>query len=515
MMQMTEELPLLRLERITKTFPNGLVALRGVDLRVYRGKVHGLLGANGAGKSTLIKILSGALPSSGGRIVWRGHSIEYSSPREANAMGIATIHQHIPLVSTLSVLENVFLGDEGRWRHDSSSRKRFLELCARVGYWLDPDGLVGDLSIGQRQMVAIFQALGTGAELIVMDEPTASLAASEREVVYRTVRHLSRVENKAILFVSHFLDEVVALTDCVTILRDGQAVVDAQTNELDESRIAEAIVGRQIVALEHAPTQEVRPDAKMLLEVRELASPGKLEPISLKLRAGEVLGIAGLLGSGRSELLHAIFGADPDATGEVKVAGRLTRRSTTAAVKAGLALVPEDRMAQGLVPGFEIWRNTTLPALDGVSWRRWLPQRESERKRGAEAIRKLQIKADSPDVLVTELSGGNAQKVTIAKWLFSDVKVFLLDEPTAGIDIGAKTDILLLVRELAAAGKAVIIVSSEFEEILAVSGRVLVMRDGRCIAERMAHETSEHELVLLAGGQTAASSSGQHQLGAH
>jgi ribose transport system ATP-binding protein len=507
-MQNVDDAPLLQLEQVTKTFPNGVVALRGVDLKVFRGKVHGLLGANGAGKSTLIKILSGALSSTGGKIVWRGAPAAYTTPKQANELGIATIHQHIPLVLTLSVLENVFLGEEGRWRRDTSYRKRFFDICQRVGYWLNPDQLVSELSIGQRQMVAILQALGTGAELIVMDEPTASLAASEREVVYKIVRHLSKVENKAILFVSHFLDEVVALTDCVTILRDGQAVVDSDTRELDESRIAECIVGRQIVALERAPSEKIRTDARLLLEVSDLASPGKLEPTSFKLREGEVLGVAGLLGSGRSELLHAIFGADPDATGQVKVAGRLLRRSTMAAVRAGIGLVPEDRMAQGLVPGFEIWRNTTLPALEGFSWRRWLPERERERQCGVDAIRRLQIKAHSPDVLVTELSGGNAQKVTIAKWLFSDVKVFLLDEPTAGIDIGAKTDILLLVRQLAAAGKAVIIVSSEFEEILAVSGRVLVMRDGRCIAERKADDTSEHELMLLAGGQSATSGNG-------
>jgi ribose transport system ATP-binding protein len=500
---MANEIPLLQLQGVTKTFPNGLVALRGVNLEVARGTVHGLLGANGAGKSTLIKILSGSFPATGGQIVWKGSPVEYSSPKEANDMGIATIHQHIPLVPTLSVLENVFLSEEGKWRRNPAIRTRFANLCERIGYWLDPDGLVADLSIGQRQMVAILQALGTGADLIVMDEPTASLAANEREVVYRIVRHLSHVEKKAIVFVSHFLDEVVALTDRVTILRDGQAVVDAQTSELDESRIAEAIVGRQIVALERAATPRVDAATSVLLELRNVASPGKLEPISLKVRAGEVVGIAGLLGSGRSELLHTIFGADPDATGDVFIEGKPIRKSTAAAVNAGVALVPEDRMAQGLVPGFEIWRNTTLPALDGVSRGGWLPDHERERKRGAEGIRRLSIKANSPDILVTELSGGNAQKVTIAKWLFSDAKVFLLDEPTAGIDIGAKTDILLLVRELAAAGKAVIIVSSEFEEILAVSSRVLVMRDGRCIAERIGSETSEHELVLLAGGQTA------------
>ncbi|MFM0498425.1 sugar ABC transporter ATP-binding protein [Paraburkholderia sp. SIMBA_055] len=506
---MANEVPLLQLQGVTKTFPNGLTALRGVNLEVSRGTVHGLLGANGAGKSTLIKILSGSLPATGGQIVWKGAAVEYSSPKAANDMGIATIHQHIPLVPTLSVLENVFLSEEGRWRRNAVIRRRFSELCQRVGYWLKPESLVSELSIGQRQMVAILQALGTGADLIVMDEPTASLAGNEREVVYRIVRHLASVENKAIVFVSHFLDEVVALTDRVTILRDGQAVVDAETRDLDESRIAEAIVGRQIVALERAALKGVDAGAPVVLELSDLASPEKLEPISLKVRAGEVVGIAGLLGSGRSELLHAIFGADPDATGEVRVDGRLLGRSTAASVRAGLGLVPEDRMAQGLVPGFEIWRNTTLPALDGVSRGGWLPDGAQERKRGAEAIRRLSIKANSPDILVTELSGGNAQKVTIAKWLFSDVKVFLLDEPTAGIDIGAKTDVLLLVRELAAQGKAVVIVSSEFEEILAVSSRILVMRDGRCIAERAGHDTSEHELMLLAGGKSANSAGAQ------
>lgn len=500
-MTATDEGPLLRLEGLSKSFLNGaVVALRGVDLDIERGKVHGLLGANGAGKSTLIKILSGAFPASGGKIVWKGETVQWASPKASNAMGVATVHQHIPLVPTLSVLENVFLGDDGRWRHHATYRSRYAGLCERTGYRLDPDALVSELSIGQRQMVSIFQALSTGAELIVMDEPTASLASDEREVVYQTVRRLARVENKAILFVSHFLDEVMALTDCLTILRDGQAVLRAQTCDMDESRLADAIVGRQLVALERSAPKAHRAEAPVVLELRELASAGRLAPISLTLKAGEVVGIAGLLGSGRSELLHAIFGADPDATGAVLIQGRALARTTMAAVRAGIALVPEDRDRQGLVPLFEVWRNTTLPDLEGVSWRRWLPLRGAEVQRGADAIRKLKIKAPSPEALVTELSGGNAQKVTIAKWLFSDVKVFLLDEPTAGIDIGAKTDILRLVRELSAAGKAVIIVSSEFEELLAVSERILVMRDGRCVAERALEQTSEHELILLAGG---------------
>ena len=472
-----------------------------MDLCVERGTVHGLLGANGAGKSTLIKILAGALPASGGQILWKGSAVRWSSPREANEQGLATIHQHIPVVPTLSVLENVFLGTDRRWRRAQWSRGSLEELFERVGYWLNPDALVGELSIGQRQMVAIFQALSTGAELIVMDEPTASLATEEREVVYRTVRRLSRVEGKAILFVSHFLDEVVALTDCVTILRDGQAVMRAQTRDLDEARLAEAIVGKQIVAMVNTAPKRLPDTVPVQLELSDLASPHKLAPFSVKLKKGEVLGVAGLLGSGRTELLHAIFGADRRATGQVILEGRAIARSTVAAVKAGFALVPEDRMAQGLVPDFEIWRNSTLPALASVSWGRCLPMRNRELQRGSEAIDRLKIKAHSPEILVTELSGGNAQKVTIAKWLFSDVKVLLLDEPTAGIDIGAKSDILQLVRDLAGSGMVVIVVSSEFEELLAVSDRILVMRDGRVVAERIGHQTTEHELVLLAGGQ--------------
>ena len=495
---MSELAPLMRLEQISKTFGR-VAALRGVDLDIERGRVHGLLGANGAGKSTLIKILAGNLVPTGGRILWKGSPVQWANSRQANAVGIATVHQHIPLAPTLSALENIFLSKKWGWRNDAAQRKRYGELCDRVGYWLDPDQLVGSLSIGQRQMVAILQALGTGAELIVLDEPTASLAAGERETVYEIILRLSRAEGKAILFVSHFLDEIIALTDCVTVLRDGQAVMRAETRDLNEAAIAEAIVGRQIVALEHSPRREPTTDTPILLELKNIVSPKGVAPISLQLRAGEVIGLAGLLGSGRSEILHAIFGADTDASGEVLVKGKPLARSTTAAVAAGLALVPEDRLAQGLFRQFEIWRNTTFPALESVSDFGWFPRRDRERERGSEAIRRLAIKASSPDTLVAELSGGNAQKVTIAKWLFSDVDVFLLDEPTAGIDIGAKTDILLLVRELAAVGKGVIIVSSDFEELLAVSSRILIVQDGLIVDERRAYDTSEHELVVLAG----------------
>jgi ribose transport system ATP-binding protein len=511
---MQHDSPIMQLRGVVKAFPNGTLALRGVDLDIEPGKVHGLLGANGAGKSTLIKILSGAYWATLGEIMWCGKPVVWNSPKAANEMGVATVYQHIPLVPTLSTLENIFLGTHGYWRRSSTTRSQFDELCERIGYSADPDVTVGSLSIGERQMVSIMKAVGTGADLIVMDEPTASLAAQERELVYRTVNRLSKGENKAILFVSHFLDEVMALTDQVTVLRDGKAVLRANTSDLDESRIAEAIVGKQIVALERQAAQRSAPSAAQnatpRLQLRDLTSKGRLAPTSLTVAPGEVIGIAGLLGSGRSELLHAIYGSDKYATGTVILDGKAVARNTGAAVKAGIGMVPEDRMAQGLVPDFEIWRNTTLPALGGVSVMNAVPVAERERERGWEAIRLLSIKASSPEILVKELSGGNAQKVTIAKWLFSDVKLFLLDEPTAGIDIGAKTDILRLIRQLASEGKSVIVVSSEFEELLAVSDRIIVMRDGKCVAERNVHETSEHDLLLLAGGQRAAAEVTRH-----
>lgn len=289
--------PIMQLRGIVKSFPNGTVALRGVDLDIAPGKVHGLLGANGAGKSTLIKILSGAFPATLGEIIWHGKRVSWDSPRAANDMGVATVHQHIPLVPTLSVLENIFLGRHGRWRHSSAISVQFEELCRRVGYRLDPSALVNSLSIGERQMVSILQALGTGADLIVMDEPTASLATHERELVYVTVRRLSKGENKAILFVSHFLDEVMSLTDQVTVLRDGRAVMRAETIDLDESKIAEAIVGKQIMAIERdaqkRTTKSVSSAEGPLLELRDLASPGRLHLTSFNVWHGEVVGIAG------------------------------------------------------------------------------------------------------------------------------------------------------------------------------------------------------------------------------
>ncbi|SDA10700.1 sugar ABC transporter ATP-binding protein [Sphingomonas sp. NFR15] len=487
--------PLLTLAGVTKTWPNGTVALRGVDLTVVPGRVHGLLGANGAGKSTLIKILSGAIPATGGDIIWRGQSARWTSPRSARAAGVATLYQHIPLVPTLSAADNILLEQRGWLRHAAAARARAVAVTAMLGDPFALDAIVGDLPIGARQMVAIAQALVGDPALVIMDEPTAALAGHERETVYRTIRQLADA-GRAVLFVSHFLDEILALTDAVTVLRDGRAVLHAETATLDEATIAAAIAGRSVAALTRTP--RLSPPGDVLLDVRGLRAPGRLAPTSLSVRAGEIVGIAGVLGSGRSELLHAIFGADPTARGEVWVNGRRIGLFADESVAAGIALVPEDRARQGFVPQMTIAENIALPQ------RHRLLDRATEAAAARDAIARLAIKADGPDALVSELSGGNAQKVVLAKWLTPDTRVLLLDEPTAGIDIGARIDILRAVRALADDGLAVMLVSSEFEELLAIADRILVLRDGAVVREITdPGALNEAALIRMTGGAQA------------
>jgi ribose transport system ATP-binding protein len=497
---------LLVLDGVTKVFPNGTRALRGVDLAVTPGTVHGLVGANGAGKSTLIKIMSGVLPPTAGRIAWRGQPTRWHGPGMALQAGIATVHQHSPLVPTLSVLENVFLGSSGNWLWKAASKTAELDrLFATVGYELPADQLVGDLSIGDRQMVSILQAMSRDPALLILDEPTASLSVSEREVVHGAIRNL-RQSGTSVVFVSHLLDEIISLTEVVTILRDGRVTLDEPTAELTKDRLISAIVGRPLLRTEqsgHEPSAANVQAGPPLLEVKGLTSPGRVSGVSFTVAAGEVVGLAGLLGSGRSEILHAVYGSDAAARGTVRVGGNPVRRGPARAVRAGLALVPEDRAKQGLIPGWEVWRNITLAALPEDSWRGMFPRQAAELRRTQSAIESLSIKPPTPMTMVDQLSGGNAQKTVFGKWLHGGVKVLLLDEPTAGIDVGAKRDIQVLIRQLTKHGSAVVVVDSEFNELLAIADRVLVVRQGRVIAERDARRTSEMELVALASGLSA------------
>jgi len=348
-------------------------------------------------------------------------------------------------------------------------------------------------------MVAILQSLARDPSLVLLDEPTAALSPTERDILFRSVRRL-RDQGTTFIYVSHFLDEIIDLTDHLTVLRDGQVVVDEATGATTEQALVAAIVGDRLAAIERAAPQAVGPAGDELLTVEDLAAPG-FGPVSLRVRAGEVVGVAGLLGSGRTELLEAVFGAHTITGGTVRVAGRVLRGgSPCRAVRAGLALVPEDRNTQGLLRDWEIWRNVSLPYLRSVSWRSLLPRGRRERELADQAVVDLRVVAGSTDMLVRQLSGGNAQKIVFAKWVYGPAKVFLLDEPTAGVDIGAKADIIALVRSLATAGKAVLIVSSEFEELRGACDRILVMRRGRVVADLRSDATDLHELTALASG---------------
>jgi ribose transport system ATP-binding protein len=493
--------PVLVVADVHKVYSSGTHALRGVSLAVRPGSVHGLIGANGAGKSTLIRIMSGVETATSGTLSWQGEPVSWTTPSQALAAGMAAVQQHTPLVSTLSVLDNIFLGRKDSIRWDAARREGQLrELCERMDYDIHPHQTIGELSTGGKQMVAILQALARDAKLVLLDEPTAALSPHERDVLFRSVRRL-RDQGTTFVFVSHFLDEILDLTDQLTVLRDGQVIVDAETSSVSKQELVTAIVGQRLARVEQQNSSSAASVGEPLLVVDGLSSPGRFGPVSLTVHAGEVVGLAGLLGSGRTELLEAIYGADRAAAGSVRVGShRLQHRSPRAAVRAGLALVPEDRARQGLLREWEIWRNVSLPYLSSMSRRRLLPDRRRERRVAEQAIAELGIKTPSADAPVGELSGGNAQKVVFAKWLYGPARVFLLDEPSAGVDVGAKSDIIQLIRRLASAGQGVLIVSSEFEELLGVCDRILVIRRGQIISERSVVDTDLHELTALASG---------------
>jgi ribose transport system ATP-binding protein len=491
--------PALSVRRLEKVYPNGTIALKNASFDIAGATIHGLIGANGAGKSTLIKILSGAIAASGGDILWHGERREWRRPADAAAAGIATIHQHVPLAGTLSVRENVFLASTQPWRRSRRERTRFDELLEAVGYDIDPDTIVDDLPIGRRQMVSILQALAADARLLIMDEPTASLSDAERTMVFDAVRRLRDTRGTSILFISHFLDDVLELCQGVTVLRDGMTVLNEPRETLNEQKLIAAIVGRQD-ALASVDRAALADGAGPLLRVSGLSSPGRIDAIDLAVRPGEIVGLAGLLGSGRSEILHAIFGADRKATGTVELAGRPVGRTIAAAMAADIVLVPEDRMRQALFANESIRWNTSLPNSRPICAIGLFPIRSLEKQRSAEIIAAFSVVAANDQVTVGELSGGNAQKIALGRALAADCRLLLLDEPTAGVDIGAKADIHRAITGLTANGTAVVVVISDFEELLGLCDRVLVVSEGRIIAERRPIETSEHELMALAGG---------------
>ncbi|MFF0225415.1 sugar ABC transporter ATP-binding protein [Streptomyces sp. NPDC004629] len=497
---MAPEPPLLSMSGITKSFP-GVRALDGVDLDVQAGEVHCLLGQNGAGKSTLIKVLAGAHQPDSGTINWRGEAVTLRSPIAAMRLGIATIYQELDLVEHLSVAENVHLGHEptaaGFVVRQKAARASAARLLKRLGHpEIDPARLVGELSAAQQQIVSMARALSHDVRLIVMDEPSAALDPDEVDNLFRIVAALT-ADGVAVVYISHRLEEIRRIGDRVTVLKDGRAVAGGLPAKTTPTRDVVALMTGRNVEYVFPERPAAAPAGAPVLEVRGLSRAGEFAPLDLTVRAGEIVGLAGLVGSGRSEVLETVYGARRPSTGQVLVDGRPLRPgSVRSAVRAGLGLAPEERKAQALLMQESVTRNVSVSTLSRFSRGGWLDRR-AELGAARAATRELSLRPDNPSVPVRTLSGGNQQKAVLARWLLRGCRVLLLDEPTRGVDVGARAELYAVVRRLADEGLAVLLVSSEVPEVLGLADRVLVLREGHVVHEAPARELDEHRVLDL------------------
>jgi ABC-type sugar transport system ATPase subunit len=494
----------LEFHNITKRFP-GVLALDGVSVSIGRGTCHALIGENGAGKSTLGKILAGVHQADGGELRLDGRIIHPASPLVARQLGIAMVHQELAFCPNLTVAENLCLGDLPRgalgWVDRRTLRTRAREMLAAINADVDPDALIGSLSTGREQLVQIAAAVGTGAQVIVMDEPTSSLSLGEARELFKLV-HALKARGITLIYVSHRMEEIFMLCDTLTVLRDGRHVFTGSVVETNPARVVSQMIGRELLVQTHAHLGR-EPDA-VELEVRNLSHPPRFKDVSFSVRAGEIVGLAGLVGAGRSEVAQCILGLDSDATGTVAVRGRvLAPGSIEAALAAGVGLVPEDRKRQGLVLGLNCRENTALAALPLLTTAGWV-RRTEERTLARKYSARLRVKAPTIETGVSTLSGGNQQKIALAKWLARDCSVLIVDEPTRGIDVGAKAEIYQLLDELACEGKAILMISSELPELIGLCRRILVMREGRLVGEVKREDFSENVLMGLMAGIAAA-----------
>ncbi|HEX4224914.1 MAG TPA: sugar ABC transporter ATP-binding protein [Pseudonocardiaceae bacterium] len=507
---MTENVPdpdagaLLDATGIGKSFP-GVHALRDVSLALRPGRVHALVGENGAGKSTLIKVITGVYRPDGGRITLAGNAVSFDTPLDAQHAGISTIYQEVNLVPLMSVARNLFLGREPRrfgLVDVRAMNARAAEILADYGVDIGVSGVarsLASLGLGAQQMVAIARAIQLEARVVIMDEPTSSLERREVLTLFGVIRRL-REAGIAVLYVSHRLDELYTICDDVTVLRDGAVVHTGELAELDRLRLVSLMLGRDMAQVrregvtafgEHDADEDVEP----VLTADDLTVHPKLRGVSLKIRPGEVLGLGGLLGSGRSETAKAIAGGLKRDSGTVTVRGKRLRRGTSAeAVRAGVVMLPEDRKAEGLIPSLSVRQNIVLAALPRLS-RLGLVSTAKQDEIVDYFMDRLHIKASSPDQRISELSGGNQQKVLLARWLCLHPKVLLLDEPTRGIDVGAKAEVQKLIDEFAEEGLGVLLISSELEELIEGSDRVLVLRDGAAVAELSGEQVNEQAVL--------------------
>jgi ribose transport system ATP-binding protein len=494
-----DDVPLLQMRDIVKQFP-GVRALDGVDLDVRAGEVHCLLGQNGAGKSTLIKVLSGAHQPDAGSIRWNGADASIGSPQAALKLGIATIYQELDLVPGLSVADNIHLGHElsnGGFVRRGDQLEAARAILARLGHSEIPPGReVGRLSAAGQQIVSLARALAHDVRLIVMDEPSAVLAQDEVDNLFRVIRDLTS-EGVAVVYISHRLEEIRTIGDVVTVLKDGRTVATRlDAKETPTQHVVSLMTGRNVEYV-FPERPGVPEDAPELLRVEHLTLDGAFRDVSLTVRAGEIVGIAGLVGAGRSEVLETIYGARKRTSGEVRFVGSdLRAGSVGAAVRAGLGLAPEERKSQALLLGEPVARNISLASLPRFSTASWLDRRR-ERTRAQEITKDLEVRPADVDRPARTLSGGNQQKVVLGRWLLGDTKLLLLDEPTRGVDVGARAEIYAVIRRLADEGIGVLLVSSEVPEVLGLADRVLVLREGRVVHEGPAQELDEHRVLDL------------------
>ena len=498
--------PILEMRGISKSFA-GVQALRDVSFRCQAGLVYGLVGENGAGKSTLMKILAGAYKADAGDIIYKGMPRQTASTGDIIASGISIIYQELALVPQMSVAENIFLGREPRTSMGILDLRRLHarsdELLARLGVALDTRLSVSELTIAQQQLVEIAKALSQDADLIVMDEPSAILAGSELDQLFDIIAAL-KAQGVTIVYISHRLEEVFRIADEVTVLKDGEVVDSRSIDQLDRPTLVRLMVGR---SLDEIFPQTDHEQGDLVLSADDIATDSILDGVSLRLHAGEILGIAGMVGSGRTELARALFGADPLTRGEVRLVGKAPQwKSPSQAIRAGVALVPEDRKSQGLFTALSVRINVTIPILSRLS-RLGIVRRQAEEQVVEDARQRLSIVMTSPEQETQYLSGGNQQKVVLAKWLETAPAVIILDEPTRGVDVGAKFEIYKLMRQLNDRGIAIIMISSELPEIIGMSDRILVMNDGRVAGELARENADEERIIELAtlGGTEAQS----------
>lgn len=495
----------LLIKNINKKFP-GVWALKNIDFDLKEGEVHGLLGENGAGKSTLIKVLTGVYKKDSGKIYLYGKEVNIDNPKEAMNLGIATIYQELSLEPYMNVAENIFLGREILrdyklfklidWKKTHLESKKILE---GLGLNIDTKQIIKDLGIGKQQMVEIAKALSKNAKIIVMDEPTSSLSEKEVEELFEVILRLKR-SKISFIYISHKIDEIFKICDRVTVMRDGEKIITLNTKFTTKDELIRYMVGRTLD--QYFPKIEIKDGRQEALRVENLTRRGIFENVSFTAYTGEVLGIAGLVGAGRTEIVRAIFGADPIDSGKIYVFGKEVKiRSPKDAILKGLVLLPEDRKRHGLILIHSILENISLPSLDLDKYKRGIfIDYNSVLKDTTKLIKRLDIKTPSPYKITGELSGGNQQKVVIAKWLMRFAKIFIFDEPTRGIDVGAKIEIYNFINELIKNNACVILVSSELPEILGMSDRILVIHEGKVTGEFLRHEATQEKIIRYATG---------------